>query len=558
MPRLVLPGIAVHPQRAQRGQTIIIIGFVILFVILLLGLVIDSVRLYILSAQAERAAEAGALAGALYMPTYFSTTSPDGEDAIMRACAVLQQNGITNCPAPPGQVGAAISVVTGNQYELQVTVTLQADVFFLAYVDPNLASATVSRDARAEYLPPIQLGSRSTYFGDPVDEQANQSFWARINGPWELKENGDAYTPLWEEGPTDPIAHPDGGSYSFNRWTPAVCCTNHQQWPSPITNPDQHPPNFTGAAGTLGYNYAIVVPAGAQVKVQIFNPAFDPSGSNLTDDDIGSACNDPTFGCAAFDKPNEYLQMTYSLYSAPIPFERSQDTLLTSPAFSPHSLDLYSSDLSKHSCTGQAYDPLLAACVAIPSYVDGWHTLYTITNPGTYRLVAEATGYYGEHGYGVKLTGDDGSSPPPAGTQLWGWNDMCVYFKTSGADSIFDLGEIPAAYAGKTLDFSLFDPGDSSGNVYMKILDPSGNPVQLPSWVRTVGGSGGTELDATGRIYNGLWLHMPIAIPATYNPTPGNDWWQIEYLTPNGQPTDTITINISLNGSPIHLVSEVT
>jgi len=426
---LAWSGSAAHRRRGQRGQTSIIISFVILFVILLLGLVIDSVRLYILSVQAERAAEAGAL----YMPTYFSTVSPDGQDAMMRACAIIKQNGNTNCPAPPGQIGVAISIVTGNQYELQVTVTLQADIFFLAYVDPNLASATVSRVALAEYLPPIQLGSRSASFGDAVDDDANQSFWARINGPWELKENGDAYTPLWEEGPTDPIAYPDGGSWAINRWTPAVCCTNHQQWPTPITNPDQHPPNFTGASGTLGYNYAIVVPPGAgNVKVQIFNPAFDPSFSK-----------------------------------------------------------------------------------------------------------------------------NDGFSPPPAGTQLWGWNDMCVYFKTSGANSIFDLGEIPAAYAGKTLDFSLFDPGDSSGNVYMKILDPSGNPVQLPSWVRTVGSSGGTELDASGRYYNGLWLHMPIAIPATYNPPAGQDWWQIEYLTPNGQPTDTITINISLNGSPIHLISEV-
>jgi Flp pilus assembly protein TadG len=556
---------AVQPRRGQRGQTLIILAFLSVFLLTLLGLVIDTVRLYILSAQAERAAEAGALAGALYMPTYFSETAPapDGESAQKRACEALQQNGVTTCFAPPGQVGAQIAPVTGNPYELQVTVTLQAEVFFLAYVSPNLSSATVSRTALAEYLPPIELGSRSTYFGDQADTDKGkplQSFWARINGPWEIQENGDAYTPLWQEGPTDPITYPDGGSYALNRWSPAVCCTNHQQWPLPITNPDKHPAGFTGAAGTLGYNYAIVVPPGSgDVKVQIFNPAFDPSSSNLTDDDIGSACDDPNFNsCAITDNPNEYLQMTYSLYSAPVPFERSYDTLLTTTPFSPHSLDLYASDLSAHGCaSGQAYDPLLGTCIATPGYVDGWHTLYTITSPGTYRLVVEATGFYGEHGYGIKLTQDDGVSAPPAGVQLYGWNDMCVYFKTTGADSIFDLGEIPAAYAGKTLDFSLFDPGDSSGNVYMRILDPSGNPVQLPSWVRTVVGSSGTELDATGRYYNGLWLHMPISIPASYNPPAGQDWWQIEYLTPNGQPTDTITINISLSGSPIHLVSEI-
>jgi hypothetical protein len=133
---------------------------------------------------------------------------------------------------------------------------------------------------------------------------------------------------------------------------------------------------------------------------------------------------------------------------------------------------------------------------------------------------------------------------------------MCVYFTITGTDSKFDLGEIPAAYAGKTLNFSLFDPGDGGGNIFLRILDPSGNAVPFPSWVRTVTGSGGTEIDATNQFYNGLWLHLPIAIPTTYNPSPPNDWWQIEYLT-NGTPNDTISISISLSGNPIHLVSEV-
>ena len=85
-----LPCPAAH---RQRGQTVIILAFVILFLILLVGLALDSVRLFILSAQAERTAEAAALAGALYMPTYYSTISPDGQDAIKRVCTLAQENG---------------------------------------------------------------------------------------------------------------------------------------------------------------------------------------------------------------------------------------------------------------------------------------------------------------------------------------------------------------------------------------------------------------------------------------------------------------------------------
>jgi hypothetical protein len=184
-----------------------------------------------------------------------------------------------------------------------------------------------------------------------------------------------------------------------------------------------------------------------------------------------------------------------------------------------------------------------------------------ITNPGTYRLALEVTGKYGYHQYAVKVTDTSGNPPPVVNNQhvrLWAWNDMCVFYNQSGTNATFDLGEIPAAYAGKTLTFSIFDPGDAAGSVNMEILDPSGNPVQMPAWVKTVNGSGGTKIDAndTGvAYYNALWLHLPVPIPATYNPTAGNDWWRVEYFANN--PSDTVTVSITLSGSPIHLVSEV-
>ena len=57
MRRLAVSWLAVRRHRGQKGQTIIILAFLSVFLITLLGLVVDSVRLYILSAQAERAAE---------------------------------------------------------------------------------------------------------------------------------------------------------------------------------------------------------------------------------------------------------------------------------------------------------------------------------------------------------------------------------------------------------------------------------------------------------------------------------------------------------------------
>ena len=593
-------------RRNQRGQTLVIFAFLAVFMILLLGLVLDSARLFILAAQAERTAEAASLAGALYMPDYFSAAtsvspSPDGQYAEDRACTIAQENGIAACPVGAGQIGAFVTTVTGNQYEIQVTVTLQADVFFLSYVAPGLSSATVSRSAVAQYLPPIQLGSRDSYFGDEIDTsggQPLQNFWARVNGPYEIKDHGDAYTPLWQEGPDDARTTTDltSSSLFIDRFpTSSGAKTNHPQYGSypgsALPNPDVQPTGFTGQNGVAGYNYEIVVPPGNTTtwEIQLYNPAFDPP-YNLdanTPESLGDACNDPTYrvtscnlpGGYKTDQKNEYLQMSYSLYSVPLPFERATDSWIAT--WNAPSLDLYSSDLTAHGCTvgSQAWDPdgktaILAGtpgCVALPSYItysggtytNHWYAVptFTFSNPGTYRLALETTGGYGYHQYAVKVTDTLGNAPPKVGGQsvlrLWAWNDMCVYYNKSGINATFDLGEIPAAYAGKTLNFSLFDPGDAGGSVYLEILDQNNNPITFSStqypWLRLA--AGGTQIDASSGYYNALWLHLPVPIPATYNPTTGNDWWKIEYIATN--PTDTVTASITLSGSPIHLVSEV-
>ncbi len=584
MRRFAASWLAVRRQRGQRGQVLVIMALLSVFLLSLLGLMVDSVRLYTLSAQAERAAEAAALAGALYMPGYLreSNPAPDGESAEKRACDVLAQNGITACPAPPGQVGGQVSPVQDNPYGIRVTVTLQADVFFLALVSPGLATSTVSRSAAAEFLPPINLGSRDGSFGGSLN------LWAYITGPQELQENGDAYTPIWQEGPTDIDWRQDigGKRYPFSRWAKHACpdptfCTNHYQWPGgAIANPD-HPlqGGFTGPDGKPGYNYQIVIPQGASMDLEIYNPAFDPPNAT-TGDDLASACLDPSYlatGTCKTDDPTEYMQMTYSLYSAPLSFEQNPGNLIVSTSYD--SLDFYPGDQAKYICPStQGYDFNTKACEDPPGarFADGWVPLAANLAPGTYRLVVQAgNSGYGQHGYGIRLKAAGGT---PAGAGIWGWNNMAVRFMNGHNDSYtYDLAEIPAAYAGKTLYFNLFDAGDaadpdttaSNTSIAIEILDPSGTPIEIPdNTVRQAAPNGqGQRLDfltnfydgsSNDNAYNGLWGRIPVTIPADYNPAPGDDWWQIKYIS-NDLPiaADTITISVSLGGNPPHLISEI-
>ena len=71
-------------RQASRGQTLLI--FVLTFTSLLgvMGLAIDTVRVYDLYARMQRAAEAGALAGVIYMPNNYTTnlSNPPGDNAV--------------------------------------------------------------------------------------------------------------------------------------------------------------------------------------------------------------------------------------------------------------------------------------------------------------------------------------------------------------------------------------------------------------------------------------------------------------------------------------------
>jgi hypothetical protein len=387
----------------------------------------------------------------------------------------------------------------------------------------------------------------------------------------EVKENGDAYTPLYEEGPTDPVANPDAigaTPYQLNRFpAQAGTQTNHPQYVGgAIANPDTQKSGFVGAGGTLGYNYQIVIPVGATlpINLEVYNLPFAEgnatTGTQPINESLGSACFDPRFqvgGVCTTDNLAAYPHLVYSVYAAPLRAERAADVLLNGPnGYSPDALDVLPADLGKHTCAAtQVYDLTVPGCAAPPPGLDAWTILYTFTAPGSYRLSVEATSGYGLHNYGVQLT-DAARQVITTGAYLWWWNTMCVNFhSTSTTPALFGLALIPAAYAGDTLFFNFFNLGASPGTTYVELLDPNNRPVQFPSWITTVAGSGGTKIDASNLRYHGEWVKVPVPIPSTYNPAPGRGWWSIRFTSPAGNLSTTMTVSVTPAGSPIHLVA---
>jgi hypothetical protein len=413
--------------RGHKGQTLIIFALSLTMLLSLAGLSVDVARIYDLYARMQRAAEAGAAAGVLYLPTYYSAarTPGDGLSAVNRATVETVKNGfgsaiavgLSDCPSPPTSVEVAVCQVSGRPNDLEVYITEQVELVLLSGL--GVQPVRLTAKAQAEYMPPVQLGSRSNYFGDEVECSITnppdpnnatacdvgaggnhlQYFMATMNGPGELKEMGDPMV-FCEEGQSHNPAM-DGSSASYTDYNGYT--TNNPVWSSSASaiqqrcgkpvigsgsgaggnpgNPDYQPDGYDGPATDPtvhkgGYNYAVVVPTN-NASVWVFNPTYIPSNHNYFTNQPGSGLDlffnqlvgaypsmkDPFGGGIAaingagnYDAPPLYFKMTYSLYTVNSVFDRSSDTLLSSAAYPPY--DAISADLSTHSCgAGRIYDP---------------------------------------------------------------------------------------------------------------------------------------------------------------------------------------------------------
>ena len=407
-------------MRARRGQTLIVFALSATVLIGLAGISIDVVRAYDLYARMQRAAEAGALAGVIYLPKYYTAINPtDGQNAISRALQETIKNGFGKAVSPstppayncPSTAGFEIVVcqVTGRSSDLRVTITETLSLVLLGGL--GLQPITLQATGQAQYLPVVQLGSRAAYFGDQIEcspgsssntnsspcsysdtsQSHLQSFLASFNGPAELKEQGDPYV-YCEEGPADQansLLQPSGQDPSASSYTTYNGrATNHPQWtdgiqqhcgvPNPgVTkgNPDYQPDGYNGPATAAtnhqgGYNYVVQVGSAiSTASLWIYNPYFvpQPSGNPSPLDTFltsGASTDFKGWDSKAllgsfngnFDAPVFYFNTTITLYQVANLYDRSSDTQVASTTYAP--FDNYPNDTSLHGCSaGQVYYP---------------------------------------------------------------------------------------------------------------------------------------------------------------------------------------------------------
>ena len=161
-----------------------------LSMVLLLGMAAfgtDLAWFYLNASRVQRAADAAALGGVVWLPANTGTANST-------ALATALQNGYDDADA---DVVVSSGAVTGEPNQLGVSVQDVVPTFFLGAL--GFDTMTIERSAVAEYIPPLKLGSPAGLFGNNCDPtqagctgQAN--FWANIHGWFTDTTMGDAYT----------------------------------------------------------------------------------------------------------------------------------------------------------------------------------------------------------------------------------------------------------------------------------------------------------------------------------------------------------------------------
>lgn len=135
---------------------------------------------YVQSLSAKKAAEAGALAGAVHLPLPTGVTLA-GSIAENSALDLTREHGY-----PDGSVSVSFG---GSDGHLKVAIATTTPAFFSKIFGYDTLG--INRFAVAEALPTLKIGSDSNSIGG-----ASENFWVALNGDRRRKQDGDPFSTI--------------------------------------------------------------------------------------------------------------------------------------------------------------------------------------------------------------------------------------------------------------------------------------------------------------------------------------------------------------------------
>ena len=516
--------------RGEKDEGYVLAMFALLLIPILIAtaLAVDVGSWYARVTQLQRAADAAALAGTIWMPD------------ITKATSVAQDTLLKNGVDPTGAGGVTVTIGQGHSStSLKVVLTdTKVKPYFSGVIGWN---QTLHRSAEAEYYLPLPLGSPLNYFGGDASKSANiaasrsPGFWAAIGGPGDVAAYGDAYS--------------------------AVCTG---------TADCGTPPQSNNMYRSTGYWYVIKMPATnpTTTTISIFDAAYNPSNgaANLAGDQ--SHVDSVVF------------TTEYRIYKQNSAIDINNRTPLTSsPSANDNSCYWQLTNNATHLgnwkplCTitnptaGDTY--LLNVRTSDPQFKGSGVNGYAVQAIAT-GSVQPAVYAYGDMAMRNNINGTTATfylsevGPEFAGkvlnVDLWDPGD------TNGTATLYPM--MPSTTAVKPVQSvaqadCTYTASPSPNAASGSSADGGGtSPSVTTAHASDVSGSCGVITNQSGtNKYNDEWLHIRIKVPTTYtctkgiNPetTAGSCWWGIKYNF-TAAANDVTTWKAAIEGNPVHLV----
>jgi Flp pilus assembly protein TadG len=361
----------------------------------------------------------------------------------------------------------------------------------------------------------------------PFNPLNPQGFWGAVFTSGGVRENGDRYAPSFIGGGT-------GAPFGD---------------PNPNYDPD-------------GYDYTVEFEGGGSTgQIQLFDPMFcatGPNGSNW----YGAGDHWTGHPGGTTIAP---VHVTYRLYNTNgSPYNEADDSLVTTLTYNPGS-NIYG-DFSGQFGTPSNFGMANAAdCSTNPAH-NRWVPLASSIPDGVYRVNVNTTLAGANLNTGAENLFSIWVDNAGTKARVYGGGRMAAYTNQETGIQSFYLAQIEGVHAGKTMIIELFDPGESSGNAFLRIQTPeNGNNYQYAtfSWVSDDGRSGNnvTQIQTSNgsALFNNRLITISIPLPTSYGSTdlmPAGEteagWWKIEYET--SASNDTTTWEVSIQGNPVHLI----
>jgi hypothetical protein len=557
----------------ERGW--VLVWFAIMLVVLLsmAAFAVDTGLWNYDQTKEQRAADAAALAGSVYLPGNFAKAQTTALD-------VARVNGYV----PDADTTIAVTQVTGQPNQLQVSITDTAQNLFGVLM--GSPTTKIKKTGIATYDPPIAMGSPVNQIGNDPESAAAAgtddypNLWLNVAGPSSPKQNGDAYLA------TDCTGSPDNCSGGTNSdLTPSgYYYTVHSNIAGPLTI-QGFDPGFAAVGDTCGSNDDHSNLSGAAALAPNFNSLFRVSDPATRYKPVTNANNasDPGLrfctGDHNFDTTTQGPTTTYKVFGpASVPGEPS-----SAPA-TPVCTKSFPGFTGNGKNGNQASDLVTALTSrTTPSgapdlfvkYFRQWYTLCSGINAtaGSDYFVQVTTSNGNGHNR-FALRGGLGTTPDYTANDvnIYASARMSIYANVGGGSTTrFHLARLLPGSPGRTLVLDLFDIGDASAAGSLQIIPPSDSNVSSfagctytappgnstgPPWGSATPISNCTITNVSSSNYNGQWIEVKVPIPAGYtcsiNSAQGC-WVLIAYSFPSSI-ADTTSWTAHIDGDPVRLV----